>query len=151
VTLEISPAAFFRSCRHSARAHLKNLRSSYGSAGDKDDRVRRRRDLDGHRVAVTNQLRAHLQIVFPGAVGPFCDIDSCGSCLAHPAQAGLMASLVWATAVRSIPRVLHPRLTAAPCGATGPERVALKRLPSWVAIVDRARGTRPVTRNRQAA
>ena len=38
--------------------------------------VRARRDLVAHRVAVANQLRAHLQIVFPGAVGLFADIDS---------------------------------------------------------------------------
>jgi transposase len=77
---------------------VKNLRSRYGSAGNKDDRfdadvladvvrtdvrrlrpmvygsaqttalrsaVRARRDLVTHRVAAANQLRAHLQIVFP--------------------------------------------------------------------------------------
>ena len=81
---------------------LKNLRSRYGSAGNKDDRFdayvladtlrtdrhrlrplipdtqatttlrhacRARKDLVGHRVAVANQLRAHLARVFPGAVG----------------------------------------------------------------------------------
>jgi transposase len=37
--------------------------------------VRARKDLVGHRVAMANQLRAHLQIVFPGAVGLFRDID----------------------------------------------------------------------------
>jgi transposase len=38
--------------------------------------VRTRKDLVGHRVALANQLRAHLAIVFPGAVGLFADIDS---------------------------------------------------------------------------
>ena len=38
--------------------------------------VRTRRDLVTHRVAAANQLRAHLQLVFPGAVGLFADIDS---------------------------------------------------------------------------
>ena len=38
--------------------------------------VRARRDLVAHRVAVANQLRAHLQICFPAAVGLFADIDS---------------------------------------------------------------------------
>ena len=85
---------------------LKNLRSRYGSAGNKDDRfdayvladtlrtdrarlrpltpdtpatttlratVRARRDLVKHRVALCNQLRAHLQVVLPGAVGLFRD------------------------------------------------------------------------------
>jgi transposase len=88
---------------------LKNLRSRYGSAGNKDDRfdayvladtlrtdrtrlrplthdseasktlratVRVRRELVKHRVALCNQLRAHLQAAFPGAVGLFRDLDS---------------------------------------------------------------------------
>lgn len=88
---------------------LKNLRSRYGSAGNKDDRfdayvladtlrtdrtqlrplthdseatktlratVRARRELVKHRVALCNQLRAHLQAAFPGAVGLFKDLDS---------------------------------------------------------------------------
>ena len=38
--------------------------------------VRARRDLVAHRVAAANQLRAHLQIVFPAAAGLFADIDS---------------------------------------------------------------------------
>ncbi|HEY1280000.1 MAG TPA: IS110 family transposase [Acidimicrobiales bacterium] len=38
--------------------------------------VRARKDLVENRVAVANQLRAHLRIVFPGAVGLFRDIDS---------------------------------------------------------------------------
>ena len=38
--------------------------------------VRARKDLVETRVAVANQLRAHLRIVFPGAVGLFSDIDS---------------------------------------------------------------------------
>ncbi|MDQ3146306.1 MAG: IS110 family transposase, partial [Actinomycetota bacterium] len=38
--------------------------------------VRARKDLVETRVAVANQLRSHLRIVFPGAVGLFRDIDS---------------------------------------------------------------------------
>jgi transposase len=38
--------------------------------------VRARKDLVETRVAVANQLRAHLQVVFPGAVGLFKAIDS---------------------------------------------------------------------------
>jgi transposase len=38
--------------------------------------VRARKDLVENRVAAANQLRAHLRIVFPGAVGLFADIDS---------------------------------------------------------------------------
>ena len=37
---------------------------------------RARKDLIGHRVAAANQLRAHLQCVFPGAVKLFADLDS---------------------------------------------------------------------------
>src|SRR6266851_6635592 len=88
---------------------VKNLRSRYGSAGNKDDRFdafvlagtlrtdrarlrpltpdspatvalrracRARKDLVSHRVAVANQLRAHLANVFPGAAGLFAKIDS---------------------------------------------------------------------------
>lgn len=38
--------------------------------------VRARKDLIAHRVGLANQLRAHLQIVFPGAATLFADIDS---------------------------------------------------------------------------
>ena len=38
--------------------------------------VRARRDLVAHRVTIANQLRAHLQIVFPAAASLFADIDS---------------------------------------------------------------------------
>ena len=38
--------------------------------------VRARRDLVGHRVAVLNQLRAHLLIVAPAVVGLFAELDS---------------------------------------------------------------------------
>lgn len=38
--------------------------------------VRSRRDPVAHRVAVANQLRAHLDIALPGVVGMFHDIDS---------------------------------------------------------------------------
>jgi transposase len=88
---------------------IKNLRSRYGQAGNKDDRfdayvladvlrtdrarlrpltrdseqtitlrmtVRARQDLVTTRVAVANQLRAHLQITLPGVIDLFRDIDS---------------------------------------------------------------------------
>src|SRR5437868_9053185 len=37
---------------------------------------RARKDLAGHRVAVCNQLRAHLKIAFPSAAGLFAALDS---------------------------------------------------------------------------
>lgn len=38
--------------------------------------VRARKDLIAHRVAACNQLRAHLQTAFPGAIGLFSELDS---------------------------------------------------------------------------
>jgi transposase len=161
---------------------LKNLRSRYGSAGNKDDRfdayvladtvrtdrhrlrplvrdhastlalrslVRARKDLVGHRVAAANQLRAHLQIVFPAAAVLFADIDSAitlrflerftsqeqADWLTATSRATSRATskastpaapkrlTAWLRSVgycgRTDPAVLHARLTGAPRGATG--------------------------------
>ena len=38
--------------------------------------VRARKDLVAHRVAACNQLRAHLAVAFPAAIGLFFDLDS---------------------------------------------------------------------------
>ena len=38
--------------------------------------VRARRDLVAHRVAAGNQLRAHLAVAFPAAIGLFYELDS---------------------------------------------------------------------------
>jgi transposase len=150
-------------------AQVKNLRSRYGSAGNKDDRydayvladvirtdrrrltpltqstpatralrssVRARRDLVEHRVAAANQLRAHLQIVFPGVVGLFAALDSTIS-LTFVQRFATQAQADWLTPTRlgawlskqgysgrATPEVLHARLLAAPRGATGPEAEA---------------------------
>ncbi|MBA2769741.1 MAG: IS110 family transposase [Sporichthyaceae bacterium] len=143
---------------------LKNLRSRYGSAGNKDDRfdafvladtlrtdrgrlrplsqdsqttqtlrrtVRARRELVKHRVALANQLRAHLQGVFPGAVGLFADLDSAISLkfLARfdtQDRADWLSEkrlAAWLTSVgycgRQSPEALMAHLDAAPRGATG--------------------------------
>ena len=145
-------------------AQVKNLRSRYGSAGNKDDRfdayvladvvrtdvrrlrpmardsdqtsalrtsVRARRDLVGHRVAAANQLRAHLQIVFPAAATLFASIDSAitltfldrfttqeqADWLSPRRLAAWLASA--ACSGGTGPCVLHARLMAAPRGATG--------------------------------
>jgi transposase len=148
---------------------LKNLRSRYGSAGNKDDRfdayiladtlrtdrarlrplapdspatqtlratVRARRDLVTHRVALANQLRAHLQRVFPGAVGLFRDLDSPIS-LAFPHRFDCQDRADWLTprrlaawlasvgySGRKDPAVLLEHLRAAPRGATGEHSTA---------------------------
>jgi transposase len=145
-------------------AQVKNLRSRYGSAGNKDDRfdayvladvvrtdarrlrplerdsdqttalrsaVRARRDLVRHRVATANQLRAHLQIVFPGATALFRDIDSeitlaflgrfttqeQADWLSPKRLAAWLKSVAYSG--RSDPAALCARLLAAPRGNVG--------------------------------
>ena len=145
-----------------APGQLKNLRSRYGSAGNKDDRydayiladvvrtdrrrlrplvrdsagttalrtsVRARRDLVEHRVAAANQLRAHLQIVFPAAAGLFAAIDSQinlrflerfttqvkADWLSPKRLASWLSSVGYSG--RTSPEVLHTRLLSAPRGA----------------------------------
>jgi transposase len=147
-------------------AQVKNLRSRYGSAGNKDDRfdayvladvvrtdrrrlrplerdtaattalrttVRARKDMVIHRVATANQLRAHLQIVFPGAAGLFDDIDSEVSLkfldrFSTQKQADWLSPKrmgSWLASVRysggTDPAVLHARIVDAPIGTTGLE------------------------------
>ncbi|MAS56573.1 MAG: IS110 family transposase [Pimelobacter sp.] len=143
---------------------VKNLRSRYGSAGNKDDRfdayvladvvrtdrrrltplqrsspatralrtsVRARRDLVEHRVATTNQLRAHLQIVLPALVGLFSELDSAIS-LSFIERFTTQTKIDWLTPTRTgewlkktgytdrtDPALLYQRLIAAPRGTTG--------------------------------
>jgi transposase len=94
---------------------------------------RARKDLVSHRVAVANQLRAHLRNVFPGAAGLFADLDSPVS-LAFLARFGTQDRADWLTPARlgkwlasisytghTDPAELHARLAAAPRGITGPD------------------------------
>jgi transposase len=146
-------------------SQVKNLRSRYGSAGNKDDRfdayvlgdvvrtdarrlrpmvcdseqtlalrsaTRTRKDLVSHRVGAANQLRAHLQIVFPAVTTLFADIDSVITLTfldRFPTQeaADWLSPKRLATWLKSVhysggvnPAVLHARLLAAPRGSTGP-------------------------------
>lgn len=92
---------------------------------------RARKDLVKHRVAIANQLRAHLHNVFPGAVGLFKDLDSAIS-LAFLTRFDTHDRADWLTPKRLgdwlakqgysgkvDPNVLHQRLLDAPRGATG--------------------------------
>jgi len=93
--------------------------------------VRARKDLVETRVAVANQLRAHLRIALPGAVGLFQDIDSPISLrfLERFPSATRAAWLsdkrlgAWLRANgycgRKTPSELYARLTAAPAGIAG--------------------------------
>ena len=91
--------------------------------------VRARRDLVAHRVALANQLRAHLRLVFPGAVGLFRQIDSLIT-LAFLTRFPTQDKADWLTPTRlgrwlssvgysgrTDPAALHAHLTAAPRGA----------------------------------
>jgi transposase len=168
---------------------VKNLRSRYGSAGNKDDRfdafvladtlrtdpgrlvaltpdspqtlalrasVRARTDLVETRVALCNQLRAHLRIVFPGAVGLFRDLDSPISLtfLTRFPTANKAAWLstkrlgAWLAANRYSGRTktatLMDRLTTAPTGHTGDAgdtagRTTLAYVAALQAIVEQIR------------
>jgi len=97
---------------------------------------RARKDLVSHRVAVANQLRAHLRNVFPGAVGLFADLDSPIS-LAFLTRFTTQTDADWLTPSRlgtwlakqgycgrTSPETLHARLTAAPRGITGDDATA---------------------------
>ena len=94
--------------------------------------VRARRDLVAHRVAAANQLRAHLQTVFPAAAELFARVDSeitlaFLSRFTTQEQADWLSPkrlAAWLKAVaysgRTDPAVLHARLLAAPRGGDGP-------------------------------
>jgi transposase len=97
---------------------------------------RARKDLVRHRVAVANQLRAHLQIALPGLVGLFTELDAPASrafIAAFATQdavdtldaAGLRQWLRAHHAYRSNPEVLLARLQTAPRGAAGAAGQAL--------------------------
>ena len=60
---------------------------------------RARKDLVSHRVAVANQLRAHLRNAFPGAAGLFAELDSPVS-LAFLARFGTQDRADWLTPAR---------------------------------------------------
>ena len=95
--------------------------------------MRARKDLVEARVAVANQLRAHLRVVFPGAVGLFRDIDSPISLrflqrFPSAARAAWLSEkrlAAWLRANgycgRKSAAVLYARLTGAPAGVGGEE------------------------------
>jgi transposase len=95
--------------------------------------VRARRDLVEARVGLANQLRAHLRVVFPGAVGLFRDIDSAISLrflerFPSAARAAWLSEKrlgAWLRANgycgRKSPAELFGRLSSAPRGVTGEE------------------------------
>jgi transposase len=122
------------------RARLRPLEPDSPATVTLRAAVRARKDLVAHRVGVCNQLRAHLQIAFPGAVGLFRDLDSPIS-LAFLARfdcqdradwlsprrlAAWLASMGYCG--RKDPAGLHRKLTAAPRGTTGSDGAAQARI-----------------------
>jgi len=98
---------------------------------------RARRDLVAHRVAVANQLRAHLDTAMPAAVGLFADLDSTIS-LRFLTRFTTQDDLDWLSPKRltawltsasysghTTAATLQARISAAPRGATGAHGRAL--------------------------
>jgi transposase len=101
---------------------------------------RARKDLIAHRIAVANQLRAHLCIALPAAVGLFTTIDLLISrqfLTRFPTQDAVdwltpQRLVDWLKSVhynfRADPDVLYQRITQAPRGATGAHGTALAEI-----------------------
>ena len=113
------------------RARLHPLLPDTPATATLRQTCRARKDLVAHRVAVANQLRAHLKIVFPGAVGLFADLDSPISlaflarfdCQDRADWLSVKRLGTWLASVgysgRTDPCVLYARLTSAPRSTTG--------------------------------
>jgi transposase len=99
--------------------------------------VRARKDLVAHRIAACNQLRAHLAVAFPAAIGLFSELDSplslaflarfgsqdAAAQLDEDAIAGWLSTLP-ARGNPAPPGVLYARLRSAPDGVTGGDGAA---------------------------
>jgi len=98
---------------------------------------RARKDLITHRIAIANQLRAHLAVALPAAIGLFTAIDSITSrhFLARFTTQEAVDRLTptrltkWLSTIphnhRSNPEVIYQRISQAPRGATGAHATAL--------------------------
>lgn len=106
---------------------------------------RARKDLVVHRVAVANQLRAHLKTVFPGAVGLFAALDSAISlafltrftCQDRADWLSVKRLTDWLASAgysgRTNPAEFYRRLTSAPRGTAGTDGTATTR--AFVAVL----------------
>jgi transposase len=115
---------------------LRSLRPDQPATVTLRATVRARKDLVQTRTRLTQQLRAHLELVFPGAVGLFADLDSpiaLRFLLRFPSAAKAawlspkrMAAWLHSEGYsgRTRPDVLHERLATAPIGLTGREAEA---------------------------
>ena len=110
---------------------------------------RTRKDLIAHRIAVANQLRAHLQVALPAVVGLFAAIDSQTSRafltrfhtqdtldqLTVDELTGWLRSVGYSG--RTKPAVLYQRITTAARGATGDHAATLAAITAaYLAALD---------------
>lgn len=118
------------------RRRLSSLRPDTPATTTMRTLIRARADLVVHRVAVSNQLRAHLDTVLPAAVGVFSELTlpiSRAFLAAFPTQDAIDALTLDTLAgwladhhYRARPAaVVLDRLRAAPPGVTGPAGTAL--------------------------
>ena len=118
------------------RARLRPLTPDSAATVTLRMTVRARQDLVATRVALANQLRAHLQTTLPGAIGLFRDIDSADhACafltplpqpgqgrLALPDPAGELAARRRLQPPRAtLDRLCTPTCAGAARGTTGPQ------------------------------
>ena len=130
------------------RARLKPLVRDSAATTAMRTTVRARRDMVEHRVATANQLRAHLQNVFPAAAGLFSAIDSTisltfleqfttqsrGDWLSPKRLTTWLAKLSYSG--RTSPEEFHARLLAAPRGTTDPDaKVHAATTDAYVALL----------------
>ncbi|HEY1000818.1 MAG TPA: transposase [Streptosporangiaceae bacterium] len=80
------------------RARLRPLVPDSPAAVALRAAVRARKDLIAHRVSARHQLRAHLAVAFPGAIGLFSELDSPLSLAFLAAFPGQQAATVYAAA-----------------------------------------------------
>lgn len=115
---------------------LRPLRSDRPETVTLRGTVRARKDLVQTRVRLTQQLRAHLELCFPGAIGLFADLDS-PIALRFLVRFPSATKAAWLSPKRLAAWLgsegycgrtsadeLHRRLEAAPAGVTGPEAEA---------------------------
>src|SRR6266567_3190443 len=103
------------------RARLRPLAADTPATIALRSAVRARKDLVAHRVVAANQLRAHLAVAFPAAVGLFSELDSVLSLAflarfgSQDAAAGLAAALAGLAAqIKALETQIAGQLAAHP-------------------------------------
>src|SRR5262249_16562056 len=129
------------------RARLRPLAPDTPATVTLRQACRARKDLVRHRVAVGNQLRAHLLCAFPAAAGLFSKLHSaislaflarfdCQDRAGWLSQKRLAARLKAASySGRASPAELDQRLSSAPRGATGEQGAASAQVTGALAAV----------------